>query len=252
MEELEAVSGLEFDYFELTMDPPQAHPALIRKQQRRIMDALDRTGMELVCHLPTFVSTADLTDGIREASVKEVLESLTLAAELQALKAVLHPSYISGLAILVRDQARSHAMKSLEAIMDKGDRLGLAICIENLFPRSNSLTDPEDFEEVLERFPSLMMTLDIGHAHLRSKGRHKAVEFIESFPDRIHHVHASDNFGKEDNHLPIGAGTVEFTGTIQALKNIGYDETVTFEVFSRDRDYLKISREKWEHMWKTG
>jgi sugar phosphate isomerase/epimerase len=31
---------------------------------------------------------------------------------------------------------------------------------------------------------------------------------------------------------------------IKTLKGIGYDETVTLEVFSRDRDYLRISREK--------
>ena len=38
----------------------------------------------LVCHLPTFVSTADLTDSIREASIEEVLGSLDTAAELGA------------------------------------------------------------------------------------------------------------------------------------------------------------------------
>ena len=72
--------------------------------------------------------------------------------------------------------------------------------------------------------------------------------------DRIAHVHASDNFGKEDNHLPIGAGTVDFQKIVKGLINIGYDQTVTFEIFSRDRDYLRISREKFAGMieaWRS-
>ena len=35
---------------------------------------------------------------------------------------------------------------------------------------------------------------------------------------------------------------------IGALEAIGYRDTVTFEVFSRDRDYLRISREKFAAM----
>ena len=72
----------------------------------------------------------------------------------------------------------------------------------------------------------------------------KALDFIGTFSDRIGHVHVSDNFGKEDNHLPIGTGTIDFPKIIKALKDIGYDDTLTLEVFSRDRDYLRISREK--------
>jgi hypothetical protein len=31
---------------------------------------------------------------------------------------------------------------------------------------------------------------------------------------------------------------------------IGYDETMTLEVFSRDRDYLKMSLNKAKQMWE--
>jgi len=52
--------------------------------------------MELVCHLPTFLSTADLTQSIRDASLHEILRSLETASELEAEKVVLHPSHIVG------------------------------------------------------------------------------------------------------------------------------------------------------------
>jgi sugar phosphate isomerase/epimerase len=244
LEELEAISGLGFDYLELAMDPPQAHHGMIRQQKEEFLRALDRCNMGLVCHLPTFVSTADLTDRLRETSLNEVLESLEVAAGLRPLKVVLHPSIIIGLGVFVMDQARDYALKSLDAIVEKADHLGLCLCIENMFPRSHSLVDPEHFDEVFERFPKLKLTLDIGHAHIESKGTQKALAFIERFPDRIGHIHANDNLGKDDDHLPIGTGTIDFPEIVKALTGIGYDQTITLEVFSRDRDYLTISREK--------
>ena len=247
--ELEAIAGLGFDYLELTMDPPQAHYGMIHQQKDEILRALDRLKMGLVCHLPTFVSTADLTDSLRETSLNEVLASLQVAADLQAMKVVLHPSHIAGLGVLVMDQARRRAWMSLKAIVEKADQLGVCLCIENMFPRSNSLVEPQDFVPVFESFPSLRLTLDTGHAHMQSKGGRRALDFIDRFGDRIDHIHANDNFGKEDNHLPIGAGTVDFPKIIRALREIGYNKTITLEVFSRDRDYLRMSREKLAGMF---
>ena len=249
LKELEAISELKFDYLELTMDPPQAHYRMIRQQKTRLLKALGRHNMELLCHLPTFVSTADLTHSLRKASLNEVLKSLDVAAELGCLKVVLHPSYLLGLSVFVMDKAREYALESLDAIMERADKLGLLLCLENLFPRTHSCAEPEDFTEILEKFPNLKLTLDIGHAHIGDKEGRRALDFIKMFPDRISHIHASDNFGEEDNHLPVGAGTVNFPEIIKALKEIGYDDTITLEVFSRDRDYLRISRDKLASMF---
>jgi sugar phosphate isomerase/epimerase len=245
LKEIEAIGALGFDYLELAMDNPRAHHTLIREQKRELVGALSANKMKLVCHLPTFVFTADLTESLRQASVNEVLQSIELAADLESLKAVLHPSYFTGLSVFVLDQAREYALESLDAIVERSDRLGLVLCIENMFPATRSLVEPADFVEIFQKFPTLKMTLDTGHAHIGDRGGIRAVDFIRRFPDRISHVHANDNFGKEDNHLPIGAGTVDFPKIAKALNAAGYDATVTLEVFSRDRDYLKISREKF-------
>jgi sugar phosphate isomerase/epimerase len=36
---------------------------------------------------------------------------------------------------------------------------------------------------------------------------------------------------------------------VKALKRVGYNDTITLEVFSRDRNYLKMSKRKMEGMW---
>jgi len=250
--ELDEIGKLGFDYLELSMDPPEAHHAVIRKKQGELLRALERRKMGLICHLPTFVSTADLTESLRQASLSEVLRSLEVAADLGSMKVVLHPSFISGLGVVVMDEARKLALESLEAIVERAERLGVVLCIENMFPGTHSLVDPEDFVEIFRRFPTLRMTLDTGHAHIRSEGERKPLEFIGRFGERISHIHASDNSGRGDDHLPVGAGTVDFRKIVTALKKIGYDGTVTLEVFSRDRDYLRISREKLAAMFEEG
>jgi sugar phosphate isomerase/epimerase len=248
MNELETISELGFDYLELTMDPPLAHHTLIREQEDQIVKALEKYNMAMVCHLPTFLAIADLTKSLREASVKEMTDSLELASEMGALKAVLHPWYVTGLGALVADQAKQYGLESVAIIVDKADQLGLTLCIENMFPRARSIVEPDGFVELFDRFPTLKLTLDTGHAHIARKGKNRNLEFLERFSDRIGHIHASDNFGKEDNHLPVGAGNLDFRKIIKGLNSIGYDQTVTLEVFSRDKEFLRLSREKLSAM----
>ena len=249
LEELASAAEMGFDYLELSMDPPRAHHEVVRKERKALVQALERAKMKLTCHLPIFVNPADPTPSLREASLNEMLESLAVAADLKPLKVVIHPSTFRGPSLWAIDQLSRYARKSFEAIVQKADDLGLCLCLENLFPALNSLADPDDFIDVFNRFPTLKMTLDIGHANIRSGKGCKSVDFIERFSDRICHIHASDNFGKGDDHLPIGTGTVDYPRIVTALKGIGYQETVTFEVFSRDRDYVRISKEKFAAMF---
>lgn len=251
LQEIEEIASLGFDYLELAMDPPGAHFRTIQQQKDEILKALDQYSMGLICHLPTFVSTADLTDSLRKTSLDEVLQSLEVAADLRPLKVVLHPSHIGGLSVSVMDQAKELAWRSLEAAVERADQLGVSLCVENMFPRAHFLIEPGDFVPVLESFPSLKLTLDTGHAHIGSRGGKRTLEFVKKFAHRIGHIHANDNFGKEDNHLPIGAGTIDFHKVVKVLKETGYDETITLEVFSRDRDYLKISRDKLAAMFAS-
>jgi sugar phosphate isomerase/epimerase len=119
-----------------------------------------------------------------------------------------------------------------------------------MFPQAHFLTHPQEFQALFEIFPDLRLVLDIGHANLGG-GKNKSSEFIHRYGYRIGHVHANDNFGKEDSHLPIGAGIIDFERIMKELKEAQYDETITLEVFSKDRDYLKLSKEKIKQIWEA-
>ncbi len=246
--EIESLGPLGFDYLEITMDAPHAHHLVLLEQKAAIAKALGRFNLTLVCHLPTFVSTADLTERLRDASLDETVLSLQAAAELGPSKVVLHPSIIHGLGAMMPDIAQRHARAAMDRLLHEAERLKLTVCVENMFPRSRSLVRPEDFEALFTGHPAARLTLDTGHAHIGG-GTQRIVDFIERWGERIGHIHASDNFGHDDDHLPIGAGAIDFPKVVQALKRAGYDDTITLEVFSRDRDYLCISREKLSAMF---
>ncbi|MBU1343820.1 MAG: sugar phosphate isomerase/epimerase [Proteobacteria bacterium] len=244
LDELKKISELGFDYFELTMDPPCAHHATVLEVENEIILALERYSMQVVCHLPTFVYTADLTPGIRQASLKEVVDSLETAARIGAKKAVLHPSFISGLGPFVIQTAKGYAFESLCAIIKKADHLGMELCFENMYPQYLSFFDPSHFAQVFTEFANLKMTLDTGHANIDDPGKKRLYEFIQRFPDRIGHVHVSDNSGKGDDHFKVGKGNINFKKFIKLLKQAGYDDTITLEIFSQDTEDLVNSRDK--------
>ncbi len=250
IEQIEEFADMGFDYLELAMDAPFGHYSLIRQQKKDILKALDKHRMGLVCHLPTFVYTADMTESIRNASLDEMLNSLDVAAELGVSKAVLHPSVVSGLGNFIMDSVRKYAFESFKKISEKAEQKGICLCLENMFPLYKLLFEPEEFTEVFERFPGFKMTLDTGHANIDSKNGKRVLEFITMFGSRIRHVHISDNSGKKDDHFPIGKGTVNFQSIIQALKSVGYKDTFTLEIFTDKKDDLKKNREKFADMLK--
>ncbi len=204
--------------------------------------------MGLVCHLPTFVFTADLTDSIRHASLDEMLRSIETAHVLHAEKVVLHPSIISGLGSFVVDLVQQYAAESLQTILHKAANLDVTLCLENMFPHYGSFFEAHDFSRLLNTHPDLKITLDIGHANINSPRGQRIFEFIHTHGKRIGHVHLSDNRGARDDHLPIGAGNINWRKVAQALRACGYDDTVTLEVFGENRQALHKSLLKVKSM----
>lgn len=244
LDEIDCFAGLGFDYLELAMDPPMAHHSIISARKKEIAMALKDTGLGLVCHLPTFLTTADLTDSLRRASVAEMHLSLLMAVELGAKKVVLHPSMACGMGAFVLATVKGYVFDFLSVMVEAARQLEVTICLENMFPRNLLGVEPDEFEEFFRVFPSLQLTLDTGHANIADPQGRRLKKLVERFGKQIGHLHFSDNQGKRDDHLAVGEGTVDFPDLVRSLKAIGYDDTLTLEVFDQDRRKLVASRER--------
>jgi len=248
VKEIQEVGKLGFDYIELTIDAPEATPLKLIKQKKVIKEELKRSGMAIMGHLPTFLSTADLYESIRKASLKEIFAALEAGCDLGMRKFVFHPGRIGGMGKFMKDKAKTFFLGVLTSVMDKARELDLSICLENMFPEINSFIEPKEFKEVFENYPDIKLALDVAHAELGAK-KNRTPDFIRAYGEKIGHLHFSDNFGREDNHLPLGTGIINFPRIVRELKKTSYDETLTLEIFSRDRDYLKLSLEKIRGFW---
>lgn len=250
-DEIRKAADLGFDYFELSMDPPEGHWARIQEMKERIAATLEDTGMPVICHLPCFVYLPDLSPAIRQASLDEMKRSLDAAAELKAEKAVLHPGYITGMGVFVMETARKYAHDGLAAIVAHADALDMQLCFENMFPAYHLFYEPGPFEDLFREFPGMKMTLDAGHANIGDPDQTRLSQFITRLGPHIGHVHVSDNLGKKDDHLAVGKGNIEFVSLAASLKQAGYDDTITLEVFSPNPDDLVSSREKITSLFST-
>lgn len=121
----------------------------------------------------------------------------------------------------------------------------IVLSLENLSESAS------DLEFALDQIPEASLTLDVGHAQLLTE-KNTSFEIISRLGNRIHHVHAHDNVGgsgiKDDLHLPIGDGIVDFKGIIGALLVSGYDNTITLELKPHE---LLLSRERLEEIFNN-
>jgi sugar phosphate isomerase/epimerase len=245
-DEIDRVAAMGFDFIEISMDAPMAHYKIMVAEKAAISQQLRAAGLSLVCHLPTFVSTADLTPGIREASQKETLRSLEVAAEFEPMKISVHPAMVSGLGHFVKETVVGYALEFLDRVVRRAGELGLVLCLENMFPRYGFMSEPEAFAEILKQHPDLFLLLDVGHARLGEKSSARILRFIELLGHRLGHLHLSDNKGERDDHLPLGSGTIDFKRIARALKTVGYDATATLEVFNAEPKKMIESRDRFD------
>jgi sugar phosphate isomerase/epimerase len=200
--------------------------------------------MGVVGHTAYYLPLASAFETIRKAAVEEFRRCLDAFAEIGAKWMNLHPDRHTPMhnrAFFIRRN-----IESLMEMQAHADTVGIGLMIENLPGEYNSAAQLGD---LLEPLPKLGLHLDIGHANLLVP-RNTTCEILEAWGSRLQHVHLHDNRGGHDDlHLPLGTGNVDLRSAVRALKECGYNGTITLEVFSQDRHYLTWSRDVLRRVW---
>lgn len=242
LDEIRWMAEMELDFIDLTLEPPAA--ATWKIDPKRIRQALDRTGLDVVGHTAYYLPVASPFESLRRAAVSELKFCLEAFALIGVKWMNIHPDRYAPLHD--RQFYINRDIQSLKELMEVGSRLGIGLMIENLPGDFNSV---EQLAELLEPLPDLGLHLDIGHANLLVP-MNTADEMIRVYSNRLRHVHLHDNKGGgADLHLPLGAGTMNVARHVRTLKASGYDGKITLEVFSDDKRYLAYSRDLLRSMW---
>ena len=126
---------------------------------------------------------------------------------------------------------------------------GLRFCLEPRVGETVSNTDAMlRLAEAIDS-ENFGVVLDTGHLHAQKEILPLSVEKLGKL---IIYVHASDNDGRDNYHLGIGKGTVDWIGVLKALKKHGFDGFIGIDVGNVpdiEREYVE-SKAKLEQLIK--
>lgn len=131
---------------------------------------------------------------------------------------------------------------------------GMAPVLEHAQARGMTIgfePEPGMFVDTLARFGTLLDRLDIsGHlgltvdiGHLICMGERPAAEALRPWLGRIVNVHVDDMFACRHDHLPLGAGEVDFGPVIAVLTDSGYQGGLHVELPRQSHRWFDTARE---------
>lgn len=233
-----------FPRLDLGCESPVNFPQTFTAQRvRRIKRLAEKHGIRYGLHSASFVNTAEIMPTVRKASEEHLLEYIRLSKELSAEYCVIHCGYHFS---LFKEVVMENLLRTLRAAVRLAEKIRLPLVIENMnvvHPDCEIVYLGVTVDELAQVFgaipsPYLGLALDLGHANLLPGG---ADPFIETFPDKICHLHISDNNGVLDQHLRVGEGNINFKSIFGRLEEIGFAGTATLEV-SSDEDRVESRR----------
>jgi sugar phosphate isomerase/epimerase len=191
-------------------------------------------------HAP-FADHIDITSldgGAREAALKDILTAAEAAAEIGARYFVIHPgperSYFPD---EERLQRMRWAAEGLNTLARRSRALGVALVLENMLPHL-FFGHTEDVMWILGAMEGtdVGICLDTGHAFLSgdlSTVAHK-------LSGHLWMVHASDNYGERDDHLPPGRGRIDWSALVEQLTRLRFSGGIILEIAASPSGYVDL------------
>jgi sugar phosphate isomerase/epimerase len=245
LKEIHRIHEDGFDFVDLTIEPPVSWKA-DGKEVGRLMTDL---GLSAVGHTAYYLPIASPWPEIRAVARDLFRTCLDTFADAGVELVNVHPD--QRVPLHSRDQVRAQNADAIASLAEDAAARGIRLMVENL---DRMFADVADLAPLFDAVPDLGFHLDVGHANLRLGlgGENRTAALLDAFGDRLAHVHVSDNRGGDDDlHLPLGAGMIDWKGAVRTLKAHGWDGTVTLEVFSREREYLRVARRLWLELWSS-
>jgi sugar phosphate isomerase/epimerase len=244
LEEIDWFGRNNFDFVDLTLEPPAADPADLDVQGAR--QALARHGLDVVAHAAYYIPISSPFTGLRRAALHEFRRALDGAARIGARMMTVH--YLGIPPLFPPERCPEWHLDVLGPLCAQASEMGITILLENAPGLPGQI---DHIAHILEAIPSLGFHLDSGHTQVEG-GADLFDTYLERFGRRLLHVHFSENDGSRDQHLPLGAlprSDIDWPARVARLKASGYDGTISLEVFARERSYLLQSRDLLTEWW---
>jgi sugar phosphate isomerase/epimerase len=233
---IELVSRLRLGYLEVKCEPGLLYPREVSSAERaRLKKAFQDRGITPTVHASLYdINLGSLNPLIREASVRQLLECLKLAHDLGAEIVVVHPGDLPGdYPEDLLPLSRANLIEGLREALELAERLGVTLALENKARGRNRglIQFPGEHLSLIEGLGSAncRVAFDVGHAYTLGLD---IIRYLEKVFPYLVEVHLHDNDGLEDQHLPLGKGTVKLEPLLLALGRWGYCGPLILEMDS--------------------
>lgn len=211
-----------------------------RQDVERAGKQLRSLGISPVSFHAPFAEKIDITaldPADRAAAVHELVVACEAAALLGVQNIVLHPGperagRPSEAEFL---QRMANAAESLNAVATRCSQLGVHLLLENMLPHL-LFGHIKDMLYLLGsiRQRDLGICLDTGHAHLARE----LDSVVHQLSGHLQLVHANDNRGDRDDHLPPGDGDIDWPRFIAELRRCKFTGILILELSSRENESI--------------
>ena len=244
--EITKIYELNFEYVEMGIEGPEGNPDIINKKNDEIVKLLQKFKQKPIAHTADWIGLASDYDVIRHAWINEAIREIRTAKKLGIDLINFHANVNGMFYGENRKIILDNLIKSLREIVSHANKSNIAIMLENT-PLSIGIHNVDEFKYIIDNVPDLFVHLDIPYA-FTSGGIKSVIDYIQTFRDKIIHIHWHDNHGKKDEQLPIGEGLIDHQKAVDALRDIGYNGTITLEVFTNNSD-AKSSANLLRNIW---
>jgi sugar phosphate isomerase/epimerase len=201
-------------------------------------------GLKYSVHAPfADINIASPSKPLHKAMLKRLEKSISYANILDAYVWVFHPGLKTGVSMFYPGMDWLQNLKTTRSLIKIASDYGVKIAIENVpEPFPFLMKSVEDFTKFYEEInEDIGLVFDVGHANLNRQ----IESFLTVFKDNIVHIHAHDNDGKDDQHLGIGLGNIDWNNVANLLRKIAYDKTVIIESV----EHIEESKHKLEQLF---
>jgi len=201
----------------------------LNKKRVQILNELAASyDLKYTVHAPIAdINIASPSKPILKAMLKRLVRSITYASALDAHMWVFHSGLKTGVSMFYPGMDWLQNMKTSRLLFEIADKYDVKIAIENTpEPYPFLMKSVEDFTKFYEAVDEdIGFVFDVGHANLNGQ----IERFLTAFADKIVNIHVSDNDGKNDQHLGIGYGNINWEETVALIKKISYRGIVVVE-----------------------
>jgi sugar phosphate isomerase/epimerase len=186
---------------------------------------LTARGRRPTVHAPFFdLSPGAMEPLVRAVTLQRLTQALQAAASLGAHLMVLHPGYDRWRYPNLATAWVEQAAETLTPLVAGAASCDCRLALENIYEET-----PDTLLALVERLDSPWFghCFDIGHWRLF--GTTSQADWLHAIAPRLLHLHLHDNHGKNDDHLPVGEGAIDFTPLLQRLPTLAQPLSITLE-----------------------